>query len=545
MRRRFPLFAALILLAPFALQAATPPVVMSKNKPRLSPDGTSVLLAVVADDDNQEVRLLYMWDLADGPAPVRFDPNGSCTAKNTTVTFARAGDYTLRCAIVDAECTMVTTTFAVKVPQKVTSIEVTPAMANVLVNTTKKFKAVAKDQFGQDLVNQPPLSWMVDSPAGAEAPAGGRAMVKGELNAGGAVGTCLVSAVYTAKGAGITGSTEVNIVDASAPSIVQAPAAADNPVVTKSVALSMLGADDGGEPALIYAWSVAAQPENGEATFSVNDCNAARQTVATFTAAGRYRFVGTVSDAQRARCEAFVDVDVQAIPATPIRVYPGSETIAPSDARQFKAASIDQFGLPIHVYDWSISGGGTIDATGLVRSGPEPGGPFTVTATAHGFSGAASITVLDAAASFVSLAVIRSTNSDVGEPLTPAEPFNAATFAASPERYLERIEPQRVWEMAPAGPDTPALSARGDVNQTATANTPVTLAAVTTAHMPVTFASLDGGVFGNGSACVSVRADEQGLARVTFTPSPLIPHTRILAASPVASGMVVYRVDVK
>ena len=55
--------------------------------------------------------------------------------------------------------------------------------------------------------------------------------------------------------------------------------------VGSPVTLSAWGADDGGEPALDYLWSVAAKPAGAaDPTFSGNGTNATKNTTATFAA---------------------------------------------------------------------------------------------------------------------------------------------------------------------------------------------------------------------------------------------------------------------
>ena len=67
-----------------------------------------------------------------------------------------------------------------------------------------------------------------------------------------------------------------------APTVGIPAAASTNPVTGKTVALSVFGADDGGETNLTYTWSVTSKP-NGAAdpTFSTNIANGAKNTTAT------------------------------------------------------------------------------------------------------------------------------------------------------------------------------------------------------------------------------------------------------------------------
>ena len=58
----------------------------------------------------------------------------------------------------------------------------------------------------------------------------------------------------------------------------------------------------------------------------------------------------------------------------------------------------DQYGQalsPQPSFAWSVSGGGTINSSGLFSAGSTAGGPFTVTAASGGLTGTASVSVTD------------------------------------------------------------------------------------------------------------------------------------------------------
>ncbi len=78
------------------------------------------------------------------------------------------------------------------------------------------------------------------------------------------------------------------------PTIAEAASATPNPVSGATTALSVLGADDGGEANLTYTWSCSGP---AGVTFSVDGPNKAKNTTATFPSAGRYRFLVTIADA--------------------------------------------------------------------------------------------------------------------------------------------------------------------------------------------------------------------------------------------------------
>src|SRR5438094_514554 len=92
------------------------------------------------------------------------------------------------------------------------------------------------------------------------------------------------------------------------PPTVATPATASaNPVTGRTVNLSVLGADDGGESNLLYTWA-----SSGPASvlFSLNNSNAAKNTVATFSKAGNYAFTVTITDAGGLTVTSNVNVTV-------------------------------------------------------------------------------------------------------------------------------------------------------------------------------------------------------------------------------------------
>jgi hypothetical protein len=81
---------------------------------------------------------------------------------------------------------------------------------------------------------------------------------------------------------------------------------------------------------------------------------------------------------------------------TSVGVAPASATVSTGGSQQFTATALDQNGQPMATqpaFTWTVSGGGTIGASGLFTAGTAAGGPFTVTATGGGKSGTASVTV--------------------------------------------------------------------------------------------------------------------------------------------------------
>ena len=88
---------------------------------------------------------------------------------------------------------------------------------------------------------------------------------------------------------------------------------------------------------------------------------------------------------------------------TTISVSPSSASVTTGGTKQFSATALDQFGQPLNpqpTFTWTVSGGGTISASGLFTAGSAAGGPFTVTAASGSVSGTASVTVTAAPADF-------------------------------------------------------------------------------------------------------------------------------------------------
>ncbi|HEX8911697.1 MAG TPA: LamG domain-containing protein, partial [Humisphaera sp.] len=84
--------------------------------------------------------------------------------------------------------------------------------------------------------------------------------------------------------------------DAAPTVAVAAKATPSAPYAGVPTALSALGADDGGEANLTYAWSVTSAPTGATVAFGATGTNAAKSTTATFGAAGTYVLRCTISD---------------------------------------------------------------------------------------------------------------------------------------------------------------------------------------------------------------------------------------------------------
>ncbi len=100
--------------------------------------------------------LTYSWTATGtAPAPVTFSVNGTSTANYTTATFKAAGTYTLQATATGSNGLTATSSVTVVVSQTLTAISVSPSSTSIAANSTQQFTAVAEDQFGNPLANQP------------------------------------------------------------------------------------------------------------------------------------------------------------------------------------------------------------------------------------------------------------------------------------------------------------------------------------------------------------------------------------------------------
>ena len=196
------------------------------------------------------------------------------------------------------------------------------------------------------------------------------------------------SDTVTATSGSFHGSATVNV--NTPPTIAIAASANPNPVTGVSTNLSVLGADDGGEANLTYTWAATGNPPDG-VSFSINSANAAKNTVATFGAAGDYTLAVTITDSGGLTTTSSVNVIVN-LTLTSIAVSPAAATVVDNHTQQFTATGLDQFGNPLATqpsFTWSLDSGsvGNIDS-GSLYTAPSTGvGAATIRATSSAVSG--------------------------------------------------------------------------------------------------------------------------------------------------------------
>lgn len=131
-------------------------------------------------------------------------------------------------------------------------------------------------------------------------------------------------------------------------------------------------------------------------------------------------------------------------------------------------------------------------------------------------------------------------------PFAVGEKFDQASYEKSPDAYLEKFQPGRVWQSAQPGPGVPLIGRISSRNQSMKQGESVRLQVKTKPNAPVSYSSFDLGAFENKLPSITVAADEDGIAEAVFTAtSGTIARVHIVAASPVATGRLPFEIYVE
>jgi hypothetical protein len=204
--------------------------------------------------------------------------------------------------------------------------------------------------------------------------------------------------VFTIPGANSAGANDWLLVldTALSPTLAQPASASPSTLTGTKTSLGVLGADPGGEASLTYTWSSAGP---SAVSFNPNGTNAAKNTTATFSAAGSYTLTVMIRNPGGGTVSSNTSVTVDQTYSS-VAVTPPNASVMIHGTQPFTATALDQFGHALATppaFTWSVSGGGTISGTGLFTAGGTAGGPFTVTAVGGGKSGTAQVTVTSTA----------------------------------------------------------------------------------------------------------------------------------------------------
>lgn len=192
----------------------------------------------------------------------------------------------------------------------------------------------------------------------------------------------------------IEGIEVIEAIPDNPPELVNPASATPALVAGSTTALSVLGSDDNGESNLIYSWA-ATGTVPAPVTFSANNTNGAKNSVATFTGAGTYTLQVTVRDQGNKTVTSSASVTVNQTP-TLLAITPGVASVNINAVQLFSANLTDQFGntiTPQTAIVWSVSGGGSISSNGNFTAGGSAGGPYTITASYSGLNATAAVTV--------------------------------------------------------------------------------------------------------------------------------------------------------
>jgi hypothetical protein len=125
-------------------------------------------------------------------------------------------------------------------------------------------------------------------------------------------------------------------------------------------------------------------------------------------------------------------------------------------------------------------------------------------------------------------------------------PFDRESYEKDPETYLNTVEPGRIWQQAEPGLGVVPLERKSRYSNAVLQGESVNLEVKVEPKMPVTFYSPRLGQFDNQLATMTVRADDEGIARATFKASSgTREEIEVFASSPVHSGLARFLIDVE
>ncbi|MCC6124580.1 MAG: hypothetical protein IT426_06445 [Pirellulales bacterium] len=340
---------------------------------------STAALSVLGADVQGEANLKYTWTATVYPAGAQptFTANGTNAAKNTTAVFGKAGSYTFQVTIADAVGQSIASSVNVTVDQTLTSITITPTSAYLSMGGTQQFLAVAKDQFGVQLLSAPTFVWTATA---------------GTIDAAGfyTAPASSASATIRASNGSVLSNAAIVTVNNAAPTVATPASASPSPVTGATTALGVLGADDGGEANLTYTWATILLPGGApQPVFAANGTNAAKNTSAAFATWGTYRLGVTIADTGGLSVTSMVWVTVSRT-ITTIVVAPDNVDLPLGGTQQFAATAYDQFGNVVSAgFVWSATAG-SITSYGLYTAPTTPTAA-TVQATSISTVGAATV----------------------------------------------------------------------------------------------------------------------------------------------------------
>jgi hypothetical protein len=144
---------------------------------------TGKTASLTVSNGGSSTSTLFKWTatkLPTGATAPTFSANNTNAAQKSTMTFSKAGSYTLTLTSTTGS-TVKTANVTFNVNQTVSSVSLSTTAVTVTNGKTQQFTATAKDQFGAVLSPQPAFTWSI---------------------AGGGIGSVGTSGLYTAPATG-------------------------------------------------------------------------------------------------------------------------------------------------------------------------------------------------------------------------------------------------------------------------------------------------------------------------------------------------------
>jgi hypothetical protein len=329
---------------------------------------TSGTLTASADDPNGG-SVTYSWSVVAAPAGAKLPALSAANSWTTGATFFQAGTYAFQVTVTSTEGLTAIGTVGVTVNPVLTSVTMTPAMATVADQIAQQFTANAFDQFHQPMPVA--FAWsMVSGPGSIDSGTG----LYTPPTTG--TGTAVVEARATANGVTLTGTAAVAL---QAPPKI-ALISAGHAIVTGTITSLKVVASNPNGGKLTYLWSVVTVPA-GAPLPTIKNAGAA-STTATFFEAGSYTFQVMVKNQKGSTTIGIVNVSVTSV-TTSVAITPATAMVPAGNQRHFVIAALDQFHNEVvpQSINWSMSGLGSIDASGLYQAPISGSGAAVVRAT--------------------------------------------------------------------------------------------------------------------------------------------------------------------
>jgi hypothetical protein len=225
---------AAVFVSASAFADAPPTVAVPASANPAVVTAKTTVLSVLGADDGGAANLVYTWSTVNTPPAVpAYTRNGSNAAKLTTVRFNASGSYKFQVVISDKAGQTATSEVTVAVSATPTSIALSPTSLRMNPGTSRTFTALVRDQFVKNLAPQPAVAFAIS---------GG-----GTVSSDGVFTAAVPGGPYTLTASSCGRQATASITVNAAPAFNTPAAVSANPVTTKNVVATVLGADDAGE----------------------------------------------------------------------------------------------------------------------------------------------------------------------------------------------------------------------------------------------------------------------------------------------------------